>query len=108
MKENGRTWLDAPGHGKGDSSERSESAIDSKDHVHRGFDFDRLLVEQIGAIAPGLYCVDRGLLQHRRAADDLKVLDGSRLRDRRLQNDGALLTHGLCDDWILRDALVNQ
>ena len=43
---------------------RSRSAFEFEDHVHGGFHFDGLLVEQVWTIAPGLDGIDRGLLQH--------------------------------------------
>src|ERR1039458_4288018 len=60
---------------------RAASPFQGKDHIHRGFDFNRLAVEQVGPVAPGLHGVQRGLLQHRRAARHAQILDGSCLGD---------------------------
>ena len=46
-----------------------------KDYVDRSFHFDWVSIKQIRLIAPGADRIHGRLLQHRRTADDSKVLD---------------------------------
>jgi hypothetical protein len=49
-----------------------------KDDIDGGFHFDRLIVEQIGAIAPAFNCVNGGLDQHGMTAQRTKIFNGAR------------------------------
>ena len=68
MKNIRRIWLDALTRLNRNDEIRIApvSTFEFEDHIHRGFNFDRLLVQQIWAISPSLDGINRCLLQHRR------------------------------------------
>src|ERR1035441_1257728 len=79
-----------------------------KDHIHRGFYFNRLAVEQVGPVAPALHGVQRGLLQHRRTARHAQILDGSCLGDGGRQDHRAFSARGYGDRRIDRRRHMDQ
>jgi len=52
-------------------------AAQGEDYVDGGFDFDWLVVELVGAVAPVLDCGEGSVLKHGVAADYAKVFDGA-------------------------------
>lgn len=52
-------------------------------------DFDGLVVEQVGAVAPTLHCIERGLAEHWVAGDDAEVFDDAGFGDRGREGDGS-------------------
>ena len=83
-------------------------ALELEDHVHGGFHLNRLSIQQVGLVSPGLHGVHRGLSQHGRPADHAQALYSAGPRDGGLQNHRSLNPRGLRDDRIVRDALVDE
>src|SRR5208337_5134881 len=84
------------------------STAQIEDYVDRGFDFDGLVVEQVRLVTPGSHGVQRGLLQHYRAAYNAQVLNGPGLGDGGLQYDGPFNARRDGDCRIPGNRLVNQ
>jgi hypothetical protein len=60
---------------KAEREPKCSSSTQGEDHVDRGLHFHRLVVEQVGPVAPGLDGIHGGLLQHGRPADDVQIFD---------------------------------
>src|ERR1019366_4797602 len=77
------------------------SSTERKDHVNRGLHFYRLVVEQVGSVAPGLHSIHGGLLQHGRSTDDVESFNLSPL------GDGGLKHHRAGDAGSLGDRRID-
>lgn len=78
------------------------SAAQREDDVDGGFYFDGLVIEEIGAVAPGLHGFDGCLAEHGRTAEDAEVFYVARGGDGSDENDFAGDTCGAGDDWVGR------
>src|SRR5215831_15615577 len=89
-------------------SRRLNLSTQGEDHVDCGLHLDGFVVEQVRPVTPGLDRIERRLLQHGGAGDDVKVLNGPGLGNRGLDDDGSGDARCFSNRRINRRGLLDQ
>src|ERR1700677_714810 len=87
---------------------RYRLAAEVEDYVDGSLYFDRISIKQIRFVTPGTDCIQGGLLQHRRTADNPQIFNSAGFGNRRLQDNSSLNAGCLGNRRVLRHGLLEK